>query len=436
MQPPRQNKPHFRSRHRDANHALAHADAAGSATPIPDHPLICPQGPELIASASSLQQLLEHLREQGVFAYDSEFIGEMTYIPKLCLIQVATTQRVALIDPLAQVDLTPFWELLADESVEKIVHAGQQDIEPVWRHTGGPGRRFFDTQIAAGFTGLTYPLSLSRLVEAIAKVKLGKGLTFTHWDQRPLSAMQLRYAADDVRYLPALHAELSRQLKHRAHFDWAWEEFDAMSLAAAERFDPQSQYLRIRGASSLHPRNLAVLRELTIWRDEAARAHDLPPRAFVKDEVLAELARSPVKDMGKLAAVKGLPRPVEHEYGGRIVQVTAAALQLPPESLPAARANGQETPRGQFEAEALWAGFQCLCAGRGIDPALVAGHQEVNRFHHQPDASSLMQGWRRQAVGEPLLELMQGKRSLRLAWVQGDLQSAIETQADSRDPAS
>jgi ribonuclease D len=417
-------KTDFRSRHRAASHALAHANAA-AAVPIPEHPLICRDKPTQIETDAALRELIDHLRDQGVFAYDSEFIGELTYIPKLCVIQVATARRVGLIDPLADLDLAPFWQLLADDSVETIVHAGQQDIEPVWRHTGGPGTRFFDTQIAAGFLALAYPLSLTRLVEEFLGVKLPKGLTFTHWDQRPLSAMQLRYAADDVRYLPAVHAELAAQLNKAGHMDWARQEFDALCASAAQRFDPESQYLRIRGTSSLSPRNMAVLRELTIWRDQASREHDQPPRSFLRDEVLAELARSPVKDPDKLSAIKGLPRPVASQYGATIVEITAHALALPPERQPQPRPT-DDTPRGKFNADALWAAFQCLCSGRGIDPALVASHQEVTHFHRNPDGSSLMQGWRRQAVGQPLLDLMQAKDSLRLSWTQGRLQAVID----------
>ncbi len=431
---PKKKKTDYRSRHRAAAHALAHANGAESG-PIPEHPLICRDKAQLIQTDADLQDLLAHLRAQGVFAYDSEFIGELTYIPKLCVIQVATTQRIGLIDPLADLDLAPFWQLLADESVEKIVHAGQQDIEPVWRHTGGPGRRFFDTQIAAGFLGLAYPLSLTRLVEEFLDVKLPKGLTFTHWDQRPLSAMQLRYAADDVRYLPAVHATLTDQLTRTAHMDWARQEFDALCASARKRFDPESQYLRIRGASSLAPRNLALLRELTIWRDQASREHDQPPRSFLRDEVLADLARSPVKDPEKLPAVKGLPRPLAHQYGTRIIEITTRALSLPPDRLPPARPT-EDSPRGRFSADALWAAFQCLCAGRGIDPALVASHQDLNHFHRAPDDSPLMQGWRRQAFGQPLLDLTHGKESLRLMWTQGRMQAIIDEYIQHEDRKS
>ena len=203
----------YRSAHRAKSHESAHAEEAppSAATQI-NHPLV-PQGSStLVTTESQLTELIGHLQSSGRFAYDSEFIGELTYIPKLCLIQVASAERIGLIDPLAGLNLKPFWELIADPAVEKIVHAGQQDLEPVCRELGRAPANVFDTQIAAGFIGLPYPLSLSKLINETAGVKLGKGLTFSHWDQRPLSAMQLRYAADDVRYLVLAREKIGQRL--------------------------------------------------------------------------------------------------------------------------------------------------------------------------------------------------------------------------------
>src|SRR4051812_39167381 len=214
----------FRARHRAQSHDSAHAESADSAGPPPEHPLIPRGAAPLIATDAELEKLIEHLRASGSFAYDSEFIGELTYIPKLCLIQVATAERVALIDPLAKIDLNPFWMAICDPSIEKIVHAGEQDVEPVIRLTGKKPANLFDTQIAAGFAGMAYPVSLSKLVNELVGARLGKGLTFSHWDQRPLSAVQMRYAADDVRYLPALRAELGRRIDALGHSEFAREE--------------------------------------------------------------------------------------------------------------------------------------------------------------------------------------------------------------------
>src|SRR5687768_985915 len=264
---PQSRRPYSRADHRSRSHASAHSDEPLPPDNTPDLPLV-PKGPApLLGTDAELLELIEHLHAAKRFAYDSEFIGELTYHPKLCVLQIATAKRVALIDPQAEVDLAPFWDVLADESVEKIVHAGEQDIEPVHRLIGRRCANVFDTQISAGFVGLSYPVSLSKLVGEITGAKLPKGLTFTHWDQRPLSPMQLRYAADDVRYLPAVRDALGKRLDELGHARWAEEECDALCDPARYAFDPDADFLRLRGARSLTAVGLSVLRELMIWRD-------------------------------------------------------------------------------------------------------------------------------------------------------------------------
>ncbi len=417
-----------------ANHESAHAEAH-AAGGIPDHPLVPNQVAELIADADALAELIAHFRHVGSFAYDSEFIGELTYVPKLCLIQVASHERIALIDPMAEgLDLMPFWELLIDPSVEKVVHAGQQDVEPVIRLTGHEPRNLFDTQLAGGFVRMAYPISLSKLVAEIMGVTLGKGLTFTRWDQRPLSAVQLRYAADDVRYLPAIRAELGARLAAADHVQWAREEFDSMCEASHYGFNPDVQYLRVRGAHSLRGQSLAILRELTIWRDEAARAHDLPPRTFLRDEVLTDLAKSPVKSIDQLHRIKHLPRPVEQEYGDRIVRATLAGLMNPIGEHDKPR-NNEQTPTMRFRADAAWAAAQSLCVAEGIDPALVLSHQDLTDWHRafarDEDLSGfrLMRGWRGKAVGEKLVKLLRGKATVQMQWDDGLRARMIDTSS-------
>jgi ribonuclease D len=374
-------------------------------------------------------ELVGHLRGAGSFAFDSEFIGELTYLPKLCLIQAASTTQVALVDPLANLDLRPFWELVADASVEKVVHAGQQDVEPVFRFLGRGPANLFDTQIGAGFIGLTYPLSLSRLVGTLLGPRLTKSLTFTNWERRPLSDQQLRYAADDVRYLPALRHEIGKRLEAGGKIGWALEESGALANPALYVFDPKTQYLKIRNATSLPAKNQAVLRELTIWRDGAARSDNVPPRTMLRDEILIDLARSPVQGVKDLARVRGLPRPVESAHGAEIVEATRRGLELPEQEMPAI-ASHEPTPAEKFRGDSLFYCVQCFCAGRQIDPALVTSRQEVSELLHlwrageDPSSLRICQGWRRQAVGEHLLALLRGEAGLSVRWTDDSLQTA------------
>jgi ribonuclease D len=419
----------FRSRAHDS----AHQETNGNDGPRVQHPLVTHAEPEFVDTQNALVNLLDHLRSAGRFAYDSEFIGELTYIPKLCLIQVASTERIGLIDPLAGLDLAPFWDLLCDPSVEKIVHAGQQDIEPIHRNHGRIAANLFDTQISAGFAGLAYPTALSKLVYELVGAKLGKGLTFTHWDQRPLSPMQLRYAADDVRYLIAVRDILGQKLEALGHREWAHLECQALCNPVQYGFNPKTHYLRVRGGNSLPPRQQAVLQQLTIWRDGCARAHNVPARTFLKDEILVDLACSPVKSIDKLDRVRGLPRPVEQAHGDEIVTATAKGLATPVGDLPVNR-EVELSPQQRFRADALHAAFVCLCAGQSIDPGLVASRQEVGDLFRavtsgeQVEDHSLMTGWRKEAAGRAMIDLLNGKLALQLEWDGG-----LRTKFDSRN---
>ncbi|MCC6423513.1 MAG: ribonuclease D [Phycisphaerales bacterium] len=402
----------WRSRHRNAAHQQAHSLPVDLPASVSNDPLV-PAGPaQLIDTPSALAELIDHLSGVDSFGYDSEFIGELTYIPKLCLIQVSSAQRVALIDPLAGLDLSPFWQLLCDEKVEKIVHAGQQDLEPVIRlHQGRPAN-VFDTQIAAGFVGIGYPVALSKLVKELISVKLGKGLTFSHWDQRPLSASQLHYAAEDVRYLPALHRELNNKLQTNGHADWARQECDAMAQVRLYQFDPQAQLGRLRGTTSLSAQGLAIARELLLWRDAAAKCHDVPPRSLVRDEVLVDMARTPIKSVEKLNRVRGLPKPVEAAHGMAIVEAINRACALPPDQMPTVKQH-EEGPVEKFRADGLWALVQCLSAGLGIDPSLVSSRQETGELYRaltngnaQTPDLRLLQTWRHSAVGQTVINMV------------------------------
>jgi ribonuclease D len=388
--------------------------------------LASPDRPQLVTRQDEFSELLESLRKAGSFAYDSEFIGELTYLPRLCLIQAASSTRIALIDPLADLDIRPFWELVADPSIEKVVHAGLQDVEPVFRALGKPPANLFDTQIAAGFAGVGYPLSLSKLVIAFVGAKLGKGLTFSHWDQRPLTDHQLRYAADDVRYLPAARHEIGKRLD-QSRADWVREESGSLADPSLHVFDPLTQWTKFRGAGALAPFNQAILRELTIWRDGAAQAEDVPPRTLVRDEILLDMARWPIETVEDLHRIKGLPRPVESKYGSQILQATQTGKQLPPEKWPAL-ASYEPAPEEKFRADCLFIAAQSLAAGQGIDPALVASRQEIGEFYRifltgqTPENLRILRGWRRQAVGQTLLDLLHGKTRVNLQWKDGYLQ--------------
>jgi len=418
----------WRGKYRARSHDAAHAEVDLPEVPASKNIRVPAGKPAIVADQAGLSDLLKHLHEKKVFAFDSEFIGEMSYVPKLCLLQVATDERIALIDPLAELDLRGFWQLMLDASVRKIVHAGHQDVEPVLRLLGQPAQNVVDTQIAAGFIGLCFPCSLLRLVQELLGVRLHKGLTFTDWTQRPLSQQQVYYAADDVRYLPALWHEIEQRFPSPATLGWLEEECAAMCRLPLYTFDPQTTYLRVRGAGTLRAAQLGMLRELVAWRDAAAQHADLPPRALVKDEVLVDLCRHPVKSAEKLAGVRNLPRPVAAQYAREILDALEIGAENPVENSPFPP-RSEESPRQQFEVDAANALLQTLCHARGIDPAMVASRSDVADFvaaMHKPamlERLPLYNSWRRQVAGEPLRQMLLEAKPANFCWGKDGLRS-------------
>src|SRR5712692_4859495 len=156
---------------------------------------------EMVGSRQQLEEVLAEVRAARRMGLDTEFLREKTYFARLCLVQVATPDRIFLIDPTRGLDISLLSDLLADPDVETVVHAGWQDLQLFYQRTGHVPANVFDVQLAAGFAGLSASLAYGRLVQELTGVELEKGEAYTDWCRRPLTDKQLRYAADDVRYL-------------------------------------------------------------------------------------------------------------------------------------------------------------------------------------------------------------------------------------------
>lgn len=422
----------FHSRSRSRSHERAEAEVNGDELHIPDHPDIPAGEPAMIDRENDLADLLDHLRQAGSFAYDTEFIGELTYFPRMCVIQVATSSRVALIDAEADLDLQPFWELLADPAVELIVHAGAQDIEPIVRSTGRPAGQVFDTQVAAGFIALPYPLSLRELVRTAVGAVIGKGHTFSQWDRRPLSATQIRYAADDVRYLPAVRKWLAERLDSTGHADWARQECARLIDPGNYSFDPAAAAMRFKGARSLRPAQLGRLMALLAAREAIARSLDVPARTLMRDEAMRNLARKSVGSAADLQRASGLPQAVVRAHGDALLAALTNPLQ-PPADYHVGNGNGQESALDRQRFDSLWAALQCYCFGQGVHPSLVASRQDLTRFlvtttKAQRKRLPLAQGWRAELTGPFFDAAEQREGELRLRWTDEGLSGQIESQ--------
>ena len=176
----------------------------------------------LIDHPDALADCCARLAECRRFGLDTEFVGEDSYHPLLCLIQVATAETLYLIDPFVCTDLEAFWNIVTDPAREVIVHAGREEAR-LCHLFSGKTPNLFDLQIAAGLVGYTYPLGHGSLVGQVLGKSLAKGETLTEWRGRPLTRSQIRYAFDDVRFLLGIWQRLADDLDRLGRKEWARE---------------------------------------------------------------------------------------------------------------------------------------------------------------------------------------------------------------------
>lgn len=389
----------------------------------------------LINTPGALLELCKHLAAAKVFAFDTEFISESSYRPLLCLMQVATDERAELIDPLALADLGPLWDLLADPAVEKVCYAGDQDLAIAWQMGRKKPRNVFDCQIGAGLVGIGYQEAYWRLVEIVAGVKLAKAHTYSDWSRRPLSGSQLKYALDDVLYLPEIHRMLRGLMGTLGHTAWMREACDDLCARAATDPDPETIFAGIKGAAKLRAQQLAVLRELVILREQMASQEDKPARVMLKDEVLMDLAVAGPETEAQLARIRSLPRAKAARYGAEIVRAVQRGKALPPEQQPYLPPPGEDSTETKRLSELMYASSQVICLGQSVSPKLVMSQAEVQGLarliSEGQDVSghALMSGWVGECLGEPLIDFVRGKTELALNVKQGRMHAEFEASS-------
>jgi ribonuclease D len=355
--------------------------------------------------------------------FDTEFVGEDTYHPSLCLVQVATADSLYLIDPLTAGPLDAFWQLIVDPARVVVVHAGREEVRLCRLWTGHTPGNLFDLQLAAGLVGLAYPLGYGTLVNQVLGVQMAKGETLTEWRHRPLTAGQIRYAFDDVRYLLPVWQRLSARLEEKGRTEWAREEFVRLAMNAAPEEPVLERWRKLRGLGSLDRRRLALVRALYNWREETAARTNRPTRAIIRDDLIIEIARRNPTRERDLHVVRGLPR----RDLDAILQTVAEARSLPVEDCPAIWGREQDPPQVGLVANVLTAVLGDVCARHSLAPNLVASTNDVKllvraRLAAQPlpSESLLTAGWRSTHILPHLLAVLEGRRLVRIADVSAD----------------
>jgi ribonuclease D len=372
----------------------------------------------VITQPDELAACCAFLAEARQFGFDTEFVGEDTYHPRLCLIQVAAADRLYLIDPLTVGPLDAFWQLVVDPANLVVVHAGREEVRLCHLWSGRTPGNLFDLQIAAGLVGFAYPLSHGALVGQLLRVQLAKGETLTEWRKRPLTRNQIRYAFDDVRYLLPLWQQLTGRLEKVQRLDWAREEFQRLAANATNDDPVVAKWRKLRGLGTLDRRRLAIVREIYNWREEVATRTNRPARTIVRDDLVVEIARRNPSRERDLHVVRGLPR----RDLEAILKAVERARAVSTEELPEVAEREQDPPQVGWVANVLMAVLGDLCSRLRLAPNLVASSQDVkflirNRLRGEPPPaeSLLTQGWRSQHILPHLQAILDGRQALRIA---------------------
>ena len=388
---------------------------------------------------AGLRQLVADLESEPVIAIDTEFLTENNYYPRLCLVQLAGPRLMATVDPFACKELTPLGELLAGVGV-MVLHAGSQDLTILRRLFGTLPENIFDTQIAAAFLGYGHSISYARLVDACCGAKLKRSRAYTDWAKRPLDPDQLEYALDDVRYLMAIHQQLSDGLARRNRLRWAQEEFEKARAVALEDLDPREQWRRLAGKRATRRKELAVLRELAAWREEEARRRDRPRQRVVADRVVQEIARRRPTRVEELSGTRGLhPRELKRS-GAAIIAAVKAGLDAPADSLPPNRKPSRFDTDPQIGVAAAFADTYLKTRARELDlaPQLLANRKDLEAIVRllaenggpPPDSDiRLLSGWRREVAGADVLRVLAGEIGLRVVVRKGGVDLVVEDEA-------
>lgn len=359
-------------------------------------------------SAAGLEEAARGWLESPVVALDTEFMRVRTFYPQAALFQVCDGHECFLIDPLAIDDLGPLARLLDAPHVTKIMHSCSEDLEVCGHRLGTLPEPLIDTQVVAAFCG--YPLSVGyqKVLGSELGIELGKSETRTDWLKRPLSSAQIHYAAEDVAFLPALWRVLSQRLAAGTHTAWALDECRA--TLERHRGRNGANYRAVAGASRLDRQALAVLRALFAWREDLARQRDLPRGWLVADAVLFEIARARPRRKEELNAIEGLADGIRRHHGDALLTVVNEALLLrstdlpPPVPLPLDPAQTRQTKR-------LRTRLSARAEELGVAPEMLARRrdlEELLRWIDAPEelpAPCVLEGWRREAIGEELLAL-------------------------------
>jgi ribonuclease D len=370
----------------------------------------------IVDTAADLKALLAELEGSPYVALDTEFMRDQTYWPKLCLMQVASPETAAIVDPLADgMDLAPFYELMKSPAMVKVFHAARQDIEIFWHQGGVIPDPLFDTQIAAMVAGFGDSASYETLARRLANVEIDKSSRFTDWSRRPLSQKQLEYAIGDVTHLRVIYEKLKHELERTDRASWVAEEIDALKQQDLYELDPANSWKRLKPRTS-SKKFLAMLAAIAAWREREAQTRDIPRGRVLKDEALTEIAAHPPESAEGLERIRAVPKGFASSRMGKgLMDAIAQGRDGPvPQGFEPDRPRRKREP-SQSSIDLLKTLLRLRAEDAKVAPRLIANAEDIERIAAFEDEDvAALHGWRAEVFGNDARQLRDGKLAIAL----------------------
>jgi len=363
--------------------------------------------PVLIESSSQMDELFEQLNKETLIAVDTEFFRETTYYPQLALVQIATASIVACIDPLAFDAKPALKKLLLNNSITKIFHSCSQDLEVLFYYLGETPCAIYDTQIANALLTEHHQIGYASLVENELGTLLDKSQTRTNWLQRPLTQKQIQYAGDDVLYLYQLQHILDKKLQQLGRKTWFDEDSSKLiNEKSSYQVATDNLWKRVKGASRLNRKKLAIVQSIAAWRERLAQQKDRTRRRILADDIIVDLAFTAPENIPAIDQIIGNKYNFSQQEKQQLLEAIETAMQTPTEQCPDNNFNALNSEQ-KLTLKTLQQLVNNKAEELGISAAILSSRKELEKLillHGQADTSELniMQGWRLRCIGQQL----------------------------------
>jgi ribonuclease D len=381
---------------------------------------------QYINTPDQLATLCEQIKKESWLALDTEFLREKTYYPKFCLLQIATPEWVACIDPIALPSLDILFEVLYRPSIVKVFHSCRQDLEIFYQLTGKLPEPVFDTQIAAPLLGFQENPGYAMLVSSLLNINLNKAHTRADWSKRPLNDAEIQYAADDVIYLCKIYQMMVHKLAELGRTDWLERDFADLVNPDLYEVKPEKAWLKIKGKNKLTGKQLSIVQALAGWREKLAQLEDRPKSWLLRDEMIFDMAKLQPESVSELANIRGINERTVNRHGTELCQLITLAKNRLPIPLNENGRPAKKTQQQEAILDILTALVRIRAEENSLNPMILATRKDLEvLLFNEDEACPLLHGWRFKMAGRELVGLLKGQL---LLGIEADRLAIIENK--------